>query len=270
LGLNITFNCNAFVFAYNRYFLSVPVYISDMKIAIAQIKSELGNIDINLSKHKLWVNKSAESGADFIVFPEMSLTGYMLKNASNYVLDIHDERLKELQDLSDRLNIGIAAGMPTASAQQVLISMMIFQPAAQPTIYSKQYIHSDEAPYFAPGHEQMIIETGGLRVIPAICYESLQEEHWQQAAESGADLYMASVVKGAAGFDKAMGFYARMAQKYGMHVVMSNATGVYDGLTALGNSAAWNSEACRMGVLDQHSEGVLIYDVDGQETVELY
>ena len=47
------------------------------------------------------------------------------------------------------------------------------------------------------------IQKGGHNLAPAICFESLQPEHAESAASSGADVYLASVAKSPIGVDKA-------------------------------------------------------------------
>ncbi|MBC7363248.1 MAG: hypothetical protein H5U07_01740 [Candidatus Aminicenantes bacterium] len=51
-----------------------------MKIAIAQFSPVLGNLKKNLTHHLELVKKAREQRADLLVFPELSLTGYTLKD----------------------------------------------------------------------------------------------------------------------------------------------------------------------------------------------
>ena len=50
------------------------------KVAIAQIEPILGDVDANLEKHRDAVLRANEEQADLLVFPELSLTGYRLKD----------------------------------------------------------------------------------------------------------------------------------------------------------------------------------------------
>ena len=47
-----------------------------MKVAICQINPTLGSINKNKDKHLIWYEKAKKSGAQLIVFPELSLLGY--------------------------------------------------------------------------------------------------------------------------------------------------------------------------------------------------
>lgn len=47
-----------------------------MKIALAQIQYEKGDIARNIELHLIWIDQAIAQGADCIFFPELSLTGY--------------------------------------------------------------------------------------------------------------------------------------------------------------------------------------------------
>ncbi len=49
-------------------------------IALAQINTHLGDVTANLEKHLEHIQQAQSSGAELIVFPELSLTGYCLQD----------------------------------------------------------------------------------------------------------------------------------------------------------------------------------------------
>jgi predicted amidohydrolase len=49
-----------------------------VKLALAQISPTLGNVEKNLALHESAAREASESGADLILYPELSLTGYRL------------------------------------------------------------------------------------------------------------------------------------------------------------------------------------------------
>jgi NAD+ synthase (glutamine-hydrolysing) len=51
-----------------------------MKVALAQISPHLGNLKKNLALHLEYIEKAKKKNADLLVFPELSLTGYLLKD----------------------------------------------------------------------------------------------------------------------------------------------------------------------------------------------
>ena len=52
-----------------------------INIALAQIAPKLGDLKSNLEKHLHYIEKAKKEKADLVVFPELSLTGYSLKDA---------------------------------------------------------------------------------------------------------------------------------------------------------------------------------------------
>jgi len=51
-----------------------------IKLALAQISSKRENKQVNLQKYEELTLKAKNKGADLIIFPEMSLTGYVVKD----------------------------------------------------------------------------------------------------------------------------------------------------------------------------------------------
>ena len=49
-------------------------------VAMAQLAPKLGNFSDNVEAHLRWVEKARSAGANLVVFPELSLTGYILQD----------------------------------------------------------------------------------------------------------------------------------------------------------------------------------------------
>jgi predicted amidohydrolase len=78
-----------------------------MKIAIAQINSYLGNLGRNIEHHTEYILKAITNKAGLVLFPELSLTGYSLKDI-NYEIAINlnnPEKLIDLLKLSFEIDI---------------------------------------------------------------------------------------------------------------------------------------------------------------------
>ena len=231
-----------------------------MKIAIAQIQPVKGDIPKNIRLHQKWINIAIEADADLIVFSELSLTGYEPELAEELALPPNAPTLDLFQQISNLHQISIALGLPTSSERGNHISMLIFQPNRTRQVYTKQMLHQDECPYFVAGNTPLLFEVEDQQIAPAICYESLQPKHSEQAHELGATLYLASVAKAQKGIDKAFYIYPRVAQKYAMPVLMSNCIGPCDNFLGAGQSSVWNSHGVCLESLGKAVEGILVYD----------
>ena len=199
-----------------------------MRICIAQTKPIKGNVPANIEVHKSFIDLALKYNAEAIFFPELSLTGYEPELSKKLATHQNDKRLDIFQETSDKNKIIIGLGLPTATESKIRISMIIFEPNKPRQTYSKQQLHSDEFPYFENGVEQVIIKTDDRNIAPAICYESLQPTHAENAFKLGADVYLASVAKPAKGLEKAYDHYPRVANQYAMAVLMSNCVGFCD------------------------------------------
>jgi predicted amidohydrolase len=236
-----------------------------MKLCIAQTRPVKGDIQANISNHKKLISLAIANGADFIIFPELSITGYEPTLAGELATHLNDSRFNDFQTLSDTGPITIGVGMPLKTTDGITISMVIFQPDQDRETYSKQYLHADEEPYFVSGRNT--IKLSG-NIAPAICYELSVPEHAEAAHKAGAEIYMASVVKTAAGTTKAIDTLAAIAKTYSMNVVMANCVGVCDGDICGGRSSVWNLQGELLGQMNDTDEGILIFDTDTPEVIK--
>jgi len=77
-----------------------------MKVAIAQINPVFGNIEANLQKHYYFTDIAIKNGAELVIFPEMSLTGYYLRDlVSTSCIGPDFSILKSLLEMSQEIDI---------------------------------------------------------------------------------------------------------------------------------------------------------------------
>lgn len=238
-----------------------------MKIAIAQIKSLRGNIQKNIENHLVFIERAIKLKADVIIFPELSITNYEPQLAQELAIEVNSPILNPFQDISDIHDITIGVGMPTKTVDGIAISMLIFQPNIKRTIYSKQLLHEDELPYFVSVKQQAIVNIKGIKIGIGICYESLQREHFLNAKNQGADIYIASVAKPKGGIEKAYLYFPVIAKEFNIPILMSNSIGYCDNFLSFGQSAIWNKNGKLKNQLDDSNEGLLLFDTES-ETVK--
>lgn len=84
----------------------------DCRVALAQIDPTLGNLSANLKRHLAEIDEALAGGADILLFPEMSLTGYFLKDqVTDVALELEEgvvpAPLAPLVERSRELSIGV-------------------------------------------------------------------------------------------------------------------------------------------------------------------
>jgi predicted amidohydrolase len=236
-----------------------------MRIGLAQTRPIVGELQRNLAVHCRMSELAAANRAQFLLFPELSLTGYEPALAAELAIDPLDGRLGDLQSISDRHDLAIAAGAPTRDPRGTCISLIVLQPHQPRYTYSKRHLHPDEEPYFVAGPDATGIVGNDQELALAICYELSVPEHATLAARRGAKVYLASVAKSLSGIDRALGRLAEIAREHALIVLMANCLGPCDGVICAGRSTAWTERGELIGQLDDSSEGILVVDTQTYE-----
>lgn len=232
-----------------------------MKISLAQTQPLAGNIEANIKDHLQYVDQAIEEGADFIIFSELSLTGYEPEMAKELAIDLNDPRLDSFQKLSDTNDITICVGVPTKTDNGICISLVIFRPHKERSLYSKQYLHEDEDPYFVSGPPSDGIIEADKKVALAICYELTIPEHSKAANQNGAEVYIASVAKTVNGITRNNPRLSEIAKQYSIPVLMCNCVGEFDGNIGGGQSGSWDKEGNLVESLDVQNVGCLTIEI---------
>ena len=239
-----------------------------MKIGVAQIRSIKGDIAANTKQHIHLINLAFGYGADTIIFPELSLTGYEPELAAALATTPDDSRLDVFQEISNTRQVTIGVGLPTKQPAGTCITMVIFQPDQARQTYSKKYLHADEEEFFVSGQGTINFLGDQSNLALAICYELSVPEHAENAFNCGGEMYIASVAKTAGGVEKAHIRLAEIARHYAVPAIMANCIGLAGGMECAGRSAIWNNQGELLSQLNSTSEGILIFDTNTQEVIQ--
>lgn len=231
-----------------------------MKIAAAQLRPRVGDVQRNLDRHLQLIDLAAEHQADLIVFPELSLTGYEPRLVKQFALANDHPSFSRLQTASEANAMTIVVGAPLKSSGLPQLSALIFQPDQACRMYSKQFLHTDEIPYFAAGGDANSLIPTLPPVAIAICFELSVRQHAETAFESGAEVYLASVAKTSVALDSSYERLTSIAKKHSAVVMMANSVGKQDSLDCGGGSSAWGRRGNRLASLGSRVEALLIVD----------
>ncbi len=238
-----------------------------MKIAVAQSRPIIGPVERNLAGHLSLIDVAVRYGALLVVFPELSLTGYEPRIAASLARMPDDQCFACLQTTADQSGVSIAVGVPTLGHRLPRISTLLFRPMSEIQVYSKQFLHADEEPFFEPGPTSDGMIHANPCVALAICYELSVPMHAQRAIESGATVYIASVAKTDRGVDEACQRLSKIAREYSIVAMMANCLGLLDGAECVGRSSVWNRNGFRLMQLEPASEGIVVLDYQTENVV---
>ncbi|MGH2574477.1 MAG: nitrilase-related carbon-nitrogen hydrolase, partial [Ignavibacteria bacterium] len=144
------------------------------KIALAQINPVLGDIDRNIKKHIAYCNNAIKKKADLIVFPELSLTGYSLKDL-NFELALNpytSEILEPLRKKSKKISI-ICGGAEEDERNAVYNSAFYISDGkvkfTHRKIYPPDYGMFEEMRYFSRGRDVSVHYTVFGKIGVLVC-----------------------------------------------------------------------------------------------------
>lgn len=233
-----------------------------MKIAAAQTMPQDGNIQANMDTHLRLTLHAADNGARLIIFPEMSLIGYMRESAADWAFTQDDQRLQPLKRLSVEKDITIIAGAPLAIGNSLYIGALIISPDDTVSVYTKQFLHPGEEVFFESSFDyNPLLDLDGEKISIAICADVNNPLHPQYAHARQAGLYIAGIFFEPQSIDRLYRQLADYSARFNMKILMANYGGPSYALDAAGRSAFWNDSGELVAQLETTGEEVLIVEI---------
>ncbi|MEW6400933.1 MAG: nitrilase-related carbon-nitrogen hydrolase [Chloroflexota bacterium] len=226
-----------------------------LNLALAQIVTKLGDVQSNLEKHLEYIKQAKSEKADLLVFPELSLTGYVLQDLVSTVAHKPTEDdpvfrplLKASQDLD--LVVGF---VDEDNRHRFYIASAYLSGGRAVHVHHKVYLPTyglfDEGRFFAWGDSVRAFDTRFGRVGMLIC-----EDFWHASPPyllwlDGADIMLFSSASPGRGLtDKEKLDSARWVERvtrayasmFTSFVAHSNRVGFEDGLLFWGGAVAYD------------------------------
>jgi NAD+ synthase (glutamine-hydrolysing) len=157
-----------------------------MKIALAQINPTIGDLDGNRQLILRYTQQAHDRGADLVVFPELSVTGYppqdLLENPF-----FKKAAQRTVERIADEVpaDLGVLLGAPVPNPDQfgkplynaaLLLENGEVQDRVAKTLLPTYDIF-DEDRYFEPAEERRVIEWRGLRLGLHVCEDMWNVHH---------------------------------------------------------------------------------------------
>ena len=147
-----------------------------MKIAVAQISCSLGDPEANLSKVRDFSRRAKEAGAELIVFPEMTDTGYSMPVIQKHADHWKTGFVASLQEIANQLSMAIVSGVSERDGSSIYNSQVLVDAKGDIVAkYRKTHLYAvapvEEQTCFAPGDTFASFALGGLRFGFSICYD---------------------------------------------------------------------------------------------------
>jgi predicted amidohydrolase len=214
------------------------------KIALAQISCKRAEKTKNLKRIQQTVTRARSKSADLVIFPELSLTGYTVKDQIYELAEtIPGPSTNIVENIAKRSKTHIIFGMPELSqkAQATIYNTAVLVgPKGIIGKYRKMYLptHSifEEKRYFRPGYQTAVFDTELGKIGLVICYDLFFPEVVRLARLEGAQLIVCISASPAV----RRGFFETLTVARAMEntafLAYVNLVGIEDGLQFWGGS----------------------------------
>lgn len=249
------------------------------KLAVAQVDAAVGNIETNLKHHLEVVEQAKHEKAQLVVFPELSLTGYTLRDLAWEVAlnPFTDSRLSALKEASK--SVTIVLGLVESAENHGIYNSAVlledgFVKHVHRKIYPPTYGMFEEGRYFSRGKEVAAFDSKLGRFGLLVC-----EDLWHMSlpyllALDGAELIFSltaspsRIAPGSPDMDAARvnheqhRVYARLLSSY---LVFSNRVGYEDGVNFWGGSAVINPGGGMVSTAKLFESDLILAEIDSLE-----
>jgi len=217
----------------------------EITIALGQISCRVGDKKHNIETMKKKIRQAKQRKADLVAFPELALTGYIVRDRAYELAESvpTGPSVRQLEEIAKKEDIHIIFGMIEKSSKASAVlhnTALLIGPKGYIGKYQKMYLptHSvfEEKRYFRPGYQTPVFKTelGKLGII--ICYDVYFPEITRLLSLRGAKL----IVCISASPSVRRGFFetltAARAMENTVFVAFVNLAGIEDGLQFWGGS----------------------------------
>jgi NAD+ synthase (glutamine-hydrolysing) len=246
-------------------------------LAIAQITTRLGDVESNLEKHLSLAVEARSKGADLLVFPELSLTGYVLQDLASVVAHRpapDDPVFMSLLDASQDIDL-VVGFVDEDQRRRFFIAMAYLSKGQVVHVHHKVYLPTyglfDEGRFFAWGDCVRAFDTRFGRMGILIC-----EDFWHASPPyllwlDGADMFLFASASPGRGLgvepqlesarwvEHINGAYASLFTCFVAH---TNRVGYEDGLNFWGGSTVFDPNGNLLTRASHYQETLSLVEID--------
>jgi len=251
-----------------------------IKVALAQVSCKRGDKKVNIRKIEDNVVRARKQGAELVIFPELSITGYVLRDQIYELAEtIPGQSTNILEKLAGKTGTHIIFGLPELSDKTqatIYNAAVLVGPDGFIGKYRKMYLptHSvfEEKRYFRPGYQPAVFETDLGKIGLIICYDIFFPEVSRLTRLKGAQLIVcisASPATRRAFFET---LTTARAIENTAFLAYVNLVGIEDGLQFWGGSRLIGPNGRILAKTEYDKEDLVIGDVNYSDikTIETF
>lgn len=251
--------------------------MNKLTLALAQMNTYLGDVEANLEKHLKLAHEAKQSGADLLIFPELSLTGYVLQDLASSVShrpSDQDPIFAPLLTASQELDL-VVGFVDEDSRSRFYIASAYLSQGQVLHVHHKVYLPTyglfDEGRFFAWGDSIRAFDTRFGRFGILIC-----EDFWHASPPyllwlDGADLLLFTSASPGRGLSskpelESARWVEHINQAYAslftIFVAHANRVGYEDGLNFWGGSTVFDPNGELLAKGPYHEEALIFREID--------
>jgi N-carbamoylputrescine amidase len=149
-------------------------FMRDLLVAAVCMHSEPGEVEKNLDRMKSFVHEAKAKSAGAVLFPELSLSGYTLKNPDKICDPFQSEKIVEavVRMAKDAKVILMAGMVEPLRGGKPYITQIVAGPGGLLGLYRKTHLSPPEKGKYTPGNTLPIFQAGEVAFGLELCYES--------------------------------------------------------------------------------------------------
>lgn len=239
-------------------------------IALAQVQSVQANIEKNMVIIDKECVKASKENADFVIFPELSVTGYLMHDA---IVDLaskipEGDTIKSLEKIASEHGIHVITGLPEEDTDvkgiyyntAVTIAPDGYSGKSRKILLPNHSVFNEKR-YFKPATEINSIDTSLARIGLCTCYDLFSPEISRYHALNGCDLIVCISASPGVRQKYFETFTQARAMENSVYFIYVNQAGIQDNLIFWGGSEVISPSGKRILKLD--------YDIPAFGTAEI-
>ncbi len=159
-----------------------------MRVHALQVDSQWENHDASRARVEALLATAAPQPGDLVVGSELIETGFTMRadhaasrNSTEWVLQ-----------LAERYRVWLQFGIARRTSAGIANAALIASPEGREVAaYSKVFLFtpSGEDTHYCAGEGPVVVDVGGIKIAPMVCYDLRYPELWRRAALLGAEVF---------------------------------------------------------------------------------
>lgn len=163
-----------------------------LTIALAQLKGALYEKAFNLNRATSTIQACKEKDVDYVVFPELFLTGYFIQEKIKELAEpVDGDSIRMIQEAAKETGVSVIMGFPEYYQGHYYNSaVFIEKDGSIKGVYRKTHLFDKEKDFFTPGEELPVFHTSFGKIAIMMTFDVEFPEIARIYAVQGAEIIM--------------------------------------------------------------------------------